>query len=115
MGLKPVHFLGLNDSLTKVTCSEARQEQAEGGDHGHHAEIGGRQQPGQDDRGIHPQRERQRRGGYRRCRGSNDEAPQFAAFGYRVERTAGGKWDHFFSWVSSTFLCSEADSPEPGW
>ena len=39
-------------------------------------------------------RERQRRGGYRRCRASNGEASQFAAFGYRVEGAARVKWNH---------------------
>ena len=34
-GQKAVHFIALNDSLTKATCSEAHQQQAESGRHRH--------------------------------------------------------------------------------
>ena len=54
-----VYFLKLDDRLGKSIEAEAGQEEAECGDHGDDAEVGGRQQSGQDDRADHLGRKRQ--------------------------------------------------------
>jgi len=69
--------------------AEAYQEEAERGDHGNHAEICARQQPGQHDRADHLRCEVQTLGEYRSRRTSHGEAPQFAAFSHRAEGATG--------------------------